>query len=414
MSKKIKIMLACLLSISCLTVFSPINFPSLQIKAYAEAATYSLADKGELKSLDVQSTDGQSLELCNNYGGQEKSLTDDKNYYVTLDGKSDGVKIVAEAEGDYIVKVFESDRDIATPHDVGENIPIQTGQTTLYIRTYATQDGFKRAVDDQDISNCAETYKIYINKSPADGGDDVGLSELTLDSGKVPITFNRDTTSYNIVVPYDEEDVEIKARPEDTKYDVKIGGFIADEDNKYKKDLHLQYGLNVIKIVITDSDYRIRTYTLNITRGNAANGNSSSAANTTQTNSNVSIPKINQWVQVNGSWEYYDSTGTPLKNNLFYDRNYGKTYYLKEDGSMAINWLYINNNWYYMGQDGAMKTGWQNVNDEWYYLDSNGIMKTGWVKDLNGKYYYLQANGIMAKNTKINGYEIGNDGTWVQ
>jgi glucan-binding repeat-containing protein len=81
---------------------------------------------------------------------------------------------------------------------------------------------------------------------------------------------------------------------------------------------------------------------------------------------------------------------------------------------MAINWLYLNDNWYYVGQDGAMKTGWQNINGEWYYLDSNGIMKTGWIKDLNGKYYYLQANGIMVKNTKINGYELGNDGAWIK
>ena len=99
MNKKIKIILACLLSISCLSVFSPINFSLLTTKAYAEASTYSLADNGEFKSLDVQSTDGQSLELCNNYGGEEKSLTDDENYYVLLDGNNDGVKIFGEVAG---------------------------------------------------------------------------------------------------------------------------------------------------------------------------------------------------------------------------------------------------------------------------------------------------------------------------
>ena len=91
--------------------------------------------------------------------------------------------------------------------------------------------------------------------------------------------------------------MEIKARPEDNNYDVEINGFIADEDTKYKKDLHLQYGLNVIKIVVTDLDYRIRVYTLNITRGNTTSGNVSNGANTTQTNSSGSIPKMNQWIQ---------------------------------------------------------------------------------------------------------------------
>jgi hypothetical protein len=415
MNKKIKIILACLLSISCLSVFSPINISLLTTKAYAEASTYSLADDGEFKSLDVQSTDGQNLELCDNYGGEEKSLTDDKNYYVLLNGKSDGVKIFGEVQGEgYVAKVFESDRNIATPHDMGENISLQDGQSILYIRTYVSEEALKRAVKNQDVTNCSKTYEININKSPANGGDDVGLETLTLDSGKVPIKFDRDTLSYNIAVADDQEDVEIVARPEDNNYSVEINGFTADADNHYKKDLHLQYGLNVIKIVVTDLNYRIRSYTLNITRGTNINGKVSTGVSTTQTNSNSSIQKINKWILINGIWKYNDSTGNTLKNSWYYDRNYGKTYYLKEDGTMATNWLYLNGSWYYLGQDGGIKTGWQNVNGEWYYLDSNGLMKTGWIKDLNAKYYYLQANGVMAKNVEIDGYKLGNDGAWIR
>ena len=85
MNQKIKVRIAGSLCIISLSIYSPINIPILTTKVFAEASTYSLADKGELKSLDVQSSDGKSLELCNNYGGQEKSLTDDKSYYVVLD-----------------------------------------------------------------------------------------------------------------------------------------------------------------------------------------------------------------------------------------------------------------------------------------------------------------------------------------
>ncbi len=393
MNKKIKIVFTCLLSISSLSIFSPVNFPLVNLKAYAEASTYSLADNGELKSLDVQSTDGQSLELCDNYGGHLKSLTDDGDYYVLLDGKNDGVKIYGEVEGeDYVVKVFESDRDIATPHDLGENISLEDGQSTLYVRTYTSEEAFEDAVDDQEITNCAKTYEININKSPTNGADDVVLETLTLDSGKVPINFDGDTTSYNIQVSDDQEDVEIKARPESEKYNVNINGFIANDDNKYKKDIHLQYGLNVIKIVVTDSDYRIRTYTLNITRGSAAGQNVSTGANAAQTNLDSNI-KVNQWIQVNGIWHYNDSTGNPLKNTWYYDRSYGKYYYLKEDGAMATQWMYLNGSWYYLGQDGGMKTGWQYI---------------------NGKYYYLQGDGSMAKNTQIEGYKLGADGAWIK
>jgi hypothetical protein len=416
MNKKIKIILACLLSTSCLLVFSPVDFFLLTTKANAETSTYSLADDGELKSLDVQSTDGQSLELCDDYGGVEKNLTDDENYYVLLDGSSNGVKIFGEVEGkDYIAKVFQSDRKYAKPYDIGENIPLEKGQTTLYVRTYTSEDALKRAVDDEDVTDCSRTYKININKPPVNGEDDVRLEDLTLDSGKIPINFNRDILSYNVSIDEDQEDVEIKVRPSDESYTIKIGGFKVDEDNKYKKDLHLKYGINVIKIILIDLDYRIRTYTLNITRGNInTNENSTTNQSVTQSNSSASISKANQWVQVNGNWQYYDSTENFLKNSWYYDRNYNKTYYLKEDGTMATNWLYLKGSWYYLGQDGGMKIGWQNINGDWYYLDSNGAMKTGWIKDFNGKYYYLQSNGIMAKNTRIDEYKIGSNGAWVK
>ncbi|OOM71284.1 cadherin-like beta sandwich domain-containing protein [Clostridium sp. BL-8] len=392
MNKRVKVRIAGILAIISLSIYAPTDISLLTTNAYAEAATYSLADNGELKSLDVQSTNGQSLELCNNYGGEEKSLTDDKNYYVVLDSNSDGVKISAETEGDYIVKVFESDRDFATPYDLGENIPIETGQTTLYIRTYATEDGFKRAVDDEEVSNCAKTYEINIQKESANENEDLGLDELTLDSGKVPINFDIDTINYNISVNNDEEEVEIKARPRSDKYTVKIQGYTADEDNKYRKDIHLQYGLNVVKIVVADLDYRIKTYTLNITRGSVAGQNASTSTSNTQNNSGSNI-KISQWVQVNGAWHYNDSTGNPLKNTWYYDRSYGKYYYLKEDGTMATQWVYLNGNWYYLGQDGGMKTGWQYI---------------------NGKYYYLQSDGSMAKSTEISGYKLGDDGAWIK
>ena len=95
---------------------------------------------------------------------------------------------------------------------MGENISLQEGQSTLYIRTYVSEDAFERAVKNQDVTNCSKTYEININKSPANGGDDVGLETLTLDSGKVPINFDRDTLSYNITVAEDQDDVEIRSK----------------------------------------------------------------------------------------------------------------------------------------------------------------------------------------------------------
>ena len=124
--------------------------------------------------------------------------------------------------------------------------------------------------------------------------------------------------------------------------------------------------------------------------------------------------KANQWVTVNGKWQYNDASGNPIKNTWFYDRGYGQTYYLDAQGNMVTGWLYKDSQWYYLDNSGAKRTGWQLVSGEWYYLDSAGVMKTGWLKDLDGKWYYLKESGKMARNETINGYKLGSNGAWIK
>ena len=96
---------------------------------------------------------------------------------------------------------------------------------------------------------------------------------------------------------------------------------------------------------------------------------------------------------MNGAWQYNDATGTSIKNSWFYDKNYGKNYYLQADANMATGWLSYNGKWFYLGTDGAMKTGWQSVSGTWYYLDSQGAM---------------------VYNTTIDGYKLGANGAWIK
>lgn len=69
----------------------------------------------------------------------------------------------------------------------------------------------------------------------------------------------------------------------------------------------------------------------------------------------------------------------------------------------AGQWLYYEN--------GKPVTGWKLVDGKWYYLDTAGLMQYGGWKQIGGKWYYLYADGSMAVSTKIDGYEIGPDGT---
>lgn len=417
MNKKIKVMVATILSIFTFSALQPAKYSIMITKTYAAVSTYALADRGELTSLEVKSTDEKSLDLCDNYDGYNKDLTDEKNYYVTLDGKSDGIKIFAQSAGDdYIVKVFESDRKNATAHNVGENISLEKGKSTLYIRTFTSEDAFKRAEKKEDVTNCDKTYKINIYKTAKDESDDIYIDKVTINSGNIPISFDKNVLSYNISVKDDVEELTIRANPEDNDYTVKIAGFKVTEEDRYQKTLHLQNGENEIKINVTDVTDKMRTYILNITRGGipTANNSSKSIEGIAKATDNSSKSKYKQWVQSNNNWQYIDDTGTPLKNVWFYDRNNGKNYYLQADGNMATGWFFNNGYWYYLDESGARQSGWLINNGEWYYLDLEGVMKTGWVMDMTGRYYYLQENGVMAKNTTIDKFKLGNDGAWIK
>lgn len=133
------------------------------------------------------------------------------------------------------------------------------------------------------------------------------------------------------------------------------------------------------------------------------------------------------WLKDNNKWYYLQGDGCMVTGFRLID---GKKYFLDSSGAMRVGWASINGQWYYFNTGGDMITGWINPNGTWYYLYSSGIMATGWVK-LDGNWYYLKSNGaratgwivdgkdyyylqagtgIMAKDTVINGWQIGADG----
>ncbi len=231
--------------------------------------------------------------------------------------------------------------------------------------------------------------------------DNIYLDKMTLD-GKL-ISLSKDIINYSYSVPSYTDKVEIKAEPEKDNYTVKVNDEYVDESEDYKATVHLLNGNNPIKIdVKNDNSGEERIYTLNVIRGTASATDTSSTQNNTSSGN-----KNNQWVQVNGAWQYNDASGNPVRNTWV------QNYYLLDSGNMATGWLNYSGNWYYLGSDGARKTGWQLVDGVWYYLDSQGKIQTGWIKDSSGKYYYLNSYGAMVYNTTIDGYKLGADGAWI-
>lgn len=129
------------------------------------------------------------------------------------------------------------------------------------------------------------------------------------------------------------------------------------------------------------------------------------------------------------SGNYYYQHGAKLKSKWFFDKSYGKWFYLKEDGVYARNeWIgsyYLTSNgamaenqwifdkkydsWFYLKEDGTY------AHHQWigsYYLKSGGYMaKQEWIFDKNySNWFYLKKDGVYARNTWIQDYYVIGNG----
>lgn len=247
-------------------------------------------------------------------------------------------------------------------------------------------------VEVEDENNNEKTYTLNINRggtTEVTGVDDttqdpIYLDDLVIQDGKFPIKFKPKVTAYATDVPDDWDSVLIKAIPEYYGDKVKVDGYGLKDPNVRRVDL--KEGKNVIPIEVNNSntydegdyEYQKRIYKLTIYRGTsegtAASSNSSNSTTTAANNTNTTTAKTNQWVNINGSWQYNDALGNSLKNMWFND----------------------------------ISTGY------WYYLDANGNMKTGWMQDGANWYYLYPSGGAMACNTTIDNCKLGSNGAWIR
>lgn len=406
MHKNIKNTIAVALVLGAISCILPNNnFISGSIEAYA--STYKSANDGELSSLTITRSTGSEIKLLDSYYGNETSLTSKSDYYVELTG-ADGLQISADVEGSgYIVKQFTSADKTEKGEDVGEYINIDSTSENIYLRTYKSEDAYKDAYDNGDVTDCERTYVIHVKK-PAVTSDEeedkeyAYLQNMYISNGN--IDFSKKQYSYNVNVDEDVQEILVRATPEDDDDLVEVNSQSVEEDDNYEKTISLNKGNNIIKVYVENDDDN-ETYTLNVYRGKVSTSTTStsqtstSSASSTQNSTTTNhVGIFNSWQIVNGKWKYIDGTGEALKNQWWFDKNTGKNYYLKEDGYMATGWLYDNNNWYYFDEDGGMQTGWICLDGNWYYLNKSGIMHTGWLEDSAGTWYYLDLTGKMIED----------------
>ncbi|EHJ02151.1 cell wall binding repeat-containing protein [Clostridium sp. DL-VIII] len=364
----------------------------------AYASTYSNASNGELSSLKITRSTGSEIKLSDTYAGDSVALSSRKDYYIELTG-ADGFQISADVKGSgYVVKQFTSGDKTEKGEDVGDYISVNSAYTDIYLRTYKSEEAYKDAYDDGDVTDCEKTYVIHVDKTTANLDEELdkdyaNLESIYLSDGS--IAFDEDQYSYNVNVDEEVDKILVRATPEDDDDLVEINGSSVEEDDNYEKTISLDKGNNAIEIYV-ESDDDDETYTLNVYRGKTSASNSTSSTSNIQDFSvQTAANKFNTWQRVDGVWKYIDGTGEALKNQWWFDKDSGKSYYLKEDGSMATGWLDYNNGWYHFNESGAMETGWISLNGNWYYLNKGGTMQMGWLEDSSGNWYYLDSNGEM-------------------
>ena len=406
MHKKIKKIIAATLVIGGISCILPSNnFIPGSIEAYA--SIYKNATDGELSSLTITRSTGSEIKLLDSYYGDEVSLTSKSDYYVELTG-ADGFQISADVEGsEYVVKQFTSADKTEKGEDVGEYINIDSNSENIYLRTYRSEDAYKDAYDNGDVTDCEKTYVIHVKKETVTSDEELDknyayLQDLYISNGN--ISFSEKQYSYDVNVDENVQEILVRATPEGNDDLIEINGRSVEEADNYEKTISLNKGNNTIEVYVENDDDN-ETYTLNVYRGKSSASTTSSTQTSTSSTSNTqnvtvqnATNKFNTWQSVNGKWEYIDGTGEALKNQWWFDKNTGKNYYLKEDGFRTTGWLYNNNNWYYFNENGEIQTGWIYLDGNWYYINKSWVMQTGWLQDSTGIWYYSDSTGKMIKN----------------
>lgn len=421
MSKTIKhVVAATLILCSASAVMPSINFRNLEIGSVAaNASEYKGAATGELSKLTLYRGSGSELQLRKSYYGDETYLSSGKDYYVELNG-SEGIEVDAEVKGDgYVVKVFDSASKDAEGKDPGDFIKIDSSNTNLYIRTYRSEEDYRNAYDDENVTKCVKTYIIHIKKPNLDSDEELNaeyayLKSIYLSDGSIDFTKKKFT--YDVYVDENVEELTLRAKPDGSDYSVDINDKSVDEDDDYETTVNLDKGKNVIKIKV-ESDDDEQVYTLNVYRQNGQSletTNSNNIGNINEGGLQRTSGTRNSWQKSGGKWQYIDGTGQPIKDKWWFDVKTGNSYYLDADGNMKTGWISYNNKWYYSNSNGEMQIGWINDGGNWYYLNKGGAMVTGWAEDTDGKWYYFGSNGIMATNTEIDGCKLDSDGAWVK
>lgn len=383
MKKIIKGIFTIVLTIcSIVGIESIILFNLACVNAYAQTKE----DKPFLKSIYINK--GEDIEFSK----------DIDNYIVDVDKEEEEIYLRAKPEDDNcIVRINGEVADKENKYK--KNIKLNMGKNKIIIEVSSNEkfadddyyNSLKNETEEEDEQENKRKskeekaeiseYVVYVYRG---GPSTVYLKNLMIDQKNVG--FVKNNNFYNLDIDEDNSIVEFQF----SKFDDRDTILVNNNDLKNANTLKIKFnGIGKYTVTIDVVDYETKrkgTYIFNIYYGIEVTPNVSDSIN--------AVLKPNQWVIVNGRWQFNDALGQPLRNQWYYDNKYKGYFYFNGRGNMKTGWVNIKGNTYYLGNDGMMQTGWIQYENEWYYLDRNGVMRTGWIKD-NGSWYYLNDDGSM-------------------
>lgn len=249
---------------------------------FATAAYASSDDADEIYELDIEDSDGNSIDLYSD-DDYEDEVDDDLDEGDTYYAESDTSKITIDTDDvdDDYVRIFANDSE----YELGDKIKLKDGTNTIKIRVY--EDEY-----DEDDSYSSSDYNQYTLKVEYDGdseedsddasSDDEDLSDTSVNS--TDTSLNESSITQTITTAPTADTIQ------STDY-VTSTASVSNNGWKYINNSWYYY----------------------YSDGTMASG----------------------WILSGGSWYYLDSTGKML-TGWFKDQD-GSWYYLYESGAMAAD-----------------------------------------------------------------------------
>jgi len=220
----------------------------------------SVSDNANLASISLKKTDGTVLPITPTF--EAGTLT----YTATISYDSTSVKVIAtiEAGGATItINGVQATPGIVTSVD----LPGGSGAVKTIPIVVTSQDG-----------NTTKTYNVTVTKG-IEPNHDNKLSSLSISNGSLVPTFDTDTTSYSVSVPYATNTITITPTINDSHSSVTVDGASVTSGTS-SQSINLSVGNNPIDVVVTAEDTTTKTYTVTFNR---------IAANTDSSLSNLTI-----------------------------------------------------------------------------------------------------------------------------